>query len=374
MNKASLVLALASLGILSGGQAAHAASPLVLASIGLFGPNGEVISYEKEGNTIHLRVCQKNTLASEISADQGCQLADGTSEVVMSESDFRGLVNTGLAKIDKSQLSQQQKTLLERDLTDLPSLDDKRKQLGELQKQLQRLEDFKAQNPQDYDANDERRLKDQIQCIKDSLSGYGDIIDAKNQVAGIVDSLLVDMNGKPLRRTLKHSSDGNGIAYNLLRSLASVDACDPGKVSKAPSGYMCRAGTVMWKVENDTYAGKRVYRDMKSGLKVTEPLDGTSNQYNAGARCNNGYRLPSGYPSSINGQYGFPNQDSDFTALESDNIRQVVPGMSSHWFWSSSVVPDVTYYAYVFSGNYGGIGDGSRDYNSGAALCVAGGR
>src|SRR5579862_4092598 len=123
MNKTSLVLALASLGILSGGQASHA-------SIGIFTPNGEVISYENEGDTIHIRVCQKNTLASEISGDQGCPLADGTSEVVMSESDFRGLANNGLAKID------------------LPSLDDRRQQLGELQKQLQRLEAFKAQNPQ----------------------------------------------------------------------------------------------------------------------------------------------------------------------------------------------------------------------------------
>ena len=48
------------------------------------------------------------------------------------------------------------------------------------------------------------------------------------------------------------------------------------------------------------------------------------------------WRLPSGYPRSLNGKDGFPNHDSDFVVLEAYGIRQVIPGISSKYFVSSS--------------------------------------
>jgi hypothetical protein len=102
MNKKTLMMVIACLGIL-GAQPAMAVGPTIFASIGLIGPNGEVISYEKEGDSIRLRVCAKNTLKDEIESGFGCKLADGTSEVVLSEKDFRGLISVSLGKIPPPQ-------------------------------------------------------------------------------------------------------------------------------------------------------------------------------------------------------------------------------------------------------------------------------
>lgn len=381
MKNKNLLIALTGFGMLLNTASAHAGS------VGVFGPNGEVISYEKKSDGIHVRVCQKNSLTSEIESDSGCTLAEGTSEVVLSEKDFRTLVKTRIARIDKSALSAAQKTILERALTDLPSLDAKRQQLKNLQAQLKkiqaqlkRLDAFKGENPHDYDLNEEKNflneektLKDHVNSVKDSLAGYAEIIDAKNQVSQIIDQLITDMDGKPMKQVFRRSQGGTGIAYYLLRGLASVEACDPAKVATAESGYICRADLALWLVNSDTYAGKRVYTDLKSGLKVTETVATKINQYDAEKQCKDGFSLPTGYPSSQNGTNGFPKQDSEFVRLESDHIRDVVPGMNDNkWFWSSSVLANNTYFAYDFFGFNGYIDYDNRGYvfpNS-AVVCV----
>lgn len=266
--------------------------------VSLLGPNDEVLVYEQEGDSIRLRVCQKNTARSEI--EDGCQPAQGTSEVVMSERSFRALVNEGLATVDKRILSPKQKKLFQRDLL-----------------------------------------------------------------------VLREMNGKPIRRVLKHSQDGGGIAYNMLLRLATVETCDPSKVEQAAAGYMCRADDVVWKIESQAYAGKRVYRDMKSGIRVTAPLDGKHSQYSAEGLCKNGFHLPTGYPAGINGKYGLPTQDSDFTTLENDHVRDVVPGIKNNWLWSSSLFPSNSVSAFEFNGYDGNIDIIFRGALYEEVVCVA---
>jgi hypothetical protein len=62
----------------------------------------------------------------------------------------------------------------------------------------------------------------------------------------------------------------------------------------------------------------------------------------------------------------------EFEIAEEHGFREVLE-IDSGWFWSSSVNPSNTYYAYVFFvGYYGGIGFDSRDFNVDSVVCVAG--
>lgn len=355
---------------LSGRTAAVLANSGILTIVAVVGPQGEVISYEKSGEEIIIRPCAKNTLPSEIEYG-GCILAGVPSDVRMSEADFRSLVLAKLSTLNTKDLSAEQKKLLEQALSADPNADEDARNLTNLEGELSRNQAFKKEFPDDYDAKEEQRLKIQIQCIKDRQNGYAPILKAKKDVSDLLNTLVDDMGAEKVKRTLRYSQDKTGIAFNVLKEIATVDACDPGKVARAASGYMCRAGGVMWKVENETYANKRVYRDMKSGLKVTEPLDGTSNHDNAASRCKDGYWLPSGYLTLWNGDYGFPNQDSEFVTLRRDGVRSVVPGMKEHWFWSSSVNPGYSYSAYYFRGGTGDISIVARETGDGSIICVS---
>ena len=47
--------------------------------------------------------------------------------------------------------------------------------------------------------------------------------------------------------------------------------------------------------------------------------------------------------------FGLPTIE-EFQKAEQDGIREVVPNMYGHWFWSASLYPSNAYFARVFSG------------------------
>jgi hypothetical protein len=63
----------------------------------------------------------------------------------------------------------------------------------------------------------------------------------------------------------------------------------------------------------------------------------------------------------------------EFEEAEKHGIREVL-NMNGYWFWSSSVSPDDTDYAYVFYGNFGDIYYAYRGGSSivDAVVCVQG--
>lgn len=115
---------------------------------------------------------------------------------------------------------------------------------------------------------------------------------------------------------------------------------------------------------------------------IVKKADGTPyfmNHKNATAYCKSiGAELPSGWESSQNKSNG--GQNSDFVRLREymgatsrsneGYAPQVLPNLThvqdgetrNRYFWSSSVHPDYSNYAYVFNGRYGYIGTGNRDY------------
>ncbi len=85
---------------------------------------------------------------------------------------------------------------------------------------------------------------------------------------------------------------------------------------------------------------------------------GRANQYDAIDNC-----------KAIAGS--LPSKD-DFIRGEANGIREVLPNMKYRWFWSSSLHPGYSDYAYVFNGDYGDVDDHIRSYSGYFVRCVAG--
>jgi hypothetical protein len=81
------------------------------------------------------------------------------------------------------------------------------------------------------------------------------------------------------------------------------------------------------------------------------------------------WRVPSGYPKSLNGKNKFPNHDSDFVVLEEDGIRDAVPGLATKWFVSSSDA-EGEYSSYGYDGEFGGVNAGCDGNGNVSLRCV----
>ena len=174
---------------------------------------------------------------------------------------------------------------------------------------------------------------------------------------------------------------------------SSTEACDPQTIAKAVKGYTCvvkaKRGSVAWRVEAVISTESRTFRvmkDLKSGLYVSDDMGKHSHEFAVKQNlCDSpdysnhrdnltsvSWRLPSGYPRSLNGKDGFPNHDSDFVILEDDGIRQVIPGISSKYFVSSSEAgKPADYISYGFDGEFGGIDAGCNGNGMASLRCVA---
>jgi hypothetical protein len=174
---------------------------------------------------------------------------------------------------------------------------------------------------------------------------------------------------------------------------SSTEACDPQTIAKAVKGYTCvvkaKGGSVAWRVEAVISTESRTFRvmkDLKSNLYVSDDMGKHSHEFavkqnlcdspdysnHRGNLTSVSWRLPSGYPRSLNGKNGFPNHDSDFVILEDDGIRQVIPGISSKYFVSSSEAgKPADYISYGFDGEFGGIDAGCNGNGMASLRCVA---
>ena len=174
---------------------------------------------------------------------------------------------------------------------------------------------------------------------------------------------------------------------------SATETCDPQTIAKAVKGYTCvvktKSGSVAWRVEAVIPTESRTFRvmkDLKSGLYVSDDMGKHSHESavkenlcqspdysnQRGNLTSVSWRLPSGYPRSLNGKNGFPNHDSDFVILEDDGVRQVIPGISTKYFVSSSEAGKTAdYISYGFDGEFGGIDAGCNGNGMASLRCVA---
>jgi hypothetical protein len=179
------------------------------------------------------------------------------------------------------------------------------------------------------------------------------------------------------------------MVWNFTSRAGGLDACDVQVTAKAAQGYTCtvktKSGPVTWRVEAVVAGSRtfRVFQDLKSGLYVSDDL-GKHSQDSAvkqklcespdyaGHRGNLtrvSWRVPTGYPASLNGKKGLPGRDSDFVALEADGIREVIPNLNGKWFVSSSDVEGDTF-PYGYDGEFGGLNTGCNGNGNTSLRCV----
>jgi hypothetical protein len=127
--------------------------------------------------------------------------------------------------------------------------------------------------------------------------------------------------------------------------------------------------------KRDPKSGKfmEVWKDAKSGLLWGDAQDKRYTHYNAIALDSKGKVVSETACKSDEGKaanaqigekaFGLPSK-AEFEAAEKNGVREVVPNMRDRWFWSASVHPGSSGYAFVFYGNDGYVGHGYRDYVS----------
>lgn len=109
-----------------------------------------------------------------------------------------------------------------------------------------------------------------------------------------------------------------------------------------------RKGTI-W-----THVGLHSWKDESSGLTWFPENPGRYNHKETMDLENDKQRLPT---------------KEEFEEAEKHGIREVL-NMFNKWYWSASVHPSYSYYAYDFSGGDGDIGYDSRDDSYVSVRCV----
>lgn len=191
--------------------------------------------------------------------------------------------------------------------------------------------------------------------------------------------------------TFLHHAPRIAVCAVLLSRVAAADPapCDPHTVEQAAPGYTCvvktRLGPVTWRVEAVVPGSRafRVVKDLKSGLYVSDDLGKHSHGSavsqklcsapayadRRGNLTTVAWRLPTGYPRSLNGTHGLPDRDSDFVVLEDHGVRQVIAGLANKWFVSASD-PAGDGFSYGYDGELGGLDTGCDGNGNVSVRCV----
>jgi len=323
------------------------------ASIPLIGPGSATFSFEQIGGEMHARVCPDDSLISDTEGTEMCAIKPGTSEIVMSVAAFKKYLQQALYALDPSTLASDQREMLANALIDASPLLAQKKTLDGLKAKLERMEKRKKESPQDFDETryqaEVKRVLEQMLEAQSQADRLDAVTGAQAQVTLLVDQLVKDMAGPKAPHPFRDSSDGSQLGYRLLKNLINPPACSTALTGSAPVGTACLAGDATWLVSK-TDQGVRVFRDLKSGMALT-PMDarGFYSQSQAGAICEGqSFLLPAA---------------QEFTLLEQDHVRDVVPALLFHRSWTSD-------YRQAF-GTSGQI-EKLDNKESGAVVCLAG--
>lgn len=360
-----------------------------MAAVMVVGPSGEVLSFKRQNGQIETRVCETNSLPSEVASEAGCALEAGTTPTIIKPSLFKKSFQKALRKINTSELTETEKTLLDQYFI-VPVSDDNttRTLISELEAKLKKIRDFKAIYPNDYDSEEEKSLTIRITALNESLKSPS--ADAQKKITAMVDSVLNDMSGNSIARTLRASESKGTILFQALQILSHTPSVctNPGISNFPTAGSACEIDVAPnWRMVEDTHTNKQYLWNSISNLYVTlfnnENISFSRAQRVCAPDANIDWHLPTGYPERVNGTAGFSSFDSELQRLVNNGLLKVMPKeMGNYLIWSTSTNPDsgdsVVYTMHGHDGFLGrlnineiGFFDSFRKVNMGTTvLCV----
>lgn len=272
-----------------------------LSSIGVFGPQGEVLVVEKNSALLkHLQVsiygCEKNALTSEIESPAGCSLKLNTIKLTLTPDSFRQLLVATFKNLAQTKtLDTSDQSFLDLALVDDQAFAEQEKKLKQLKEQFERNQAYKKENPNDYDQTEETYLVGAIADLEKKVNS-GPIAEAKIKFKHILDELAAAAEGKKLKLIVKASNKNQALLYKVLKSLNSaIVACDPKAMANATGGTLCHTSQHhLWQKTNDGN-----FIDLTNYMLVT-PVLGQEQHTQALTNCSlKGLYLPSGYTNII---------------------------------------------------------------------------
>ena len=160
---------------------------------------------------------------------------------------------------------------------------------------------------------------------------------------------------------------------NALAAQSSIDArikdCSAFSDSTKKSSKNVEWNLVSRRRDAETGKYYEVWKDSKSGLIWGDTLDNRYTHYKAVDACSSsdGKRASAKITDK---SFALPSKD-EYVDAEKNGIRGILPNMKDRWFWSSSVLPQGSGYAFYFYGNDGYVYFDYRDNDNDSVRCVS---
>ena len=384
----------------------------ILLSAGEVGPKGRVILAFRDGDKITFRVCADHTILGETAdeAKKNCLTKEGTKDVVPLQKELKTELPKVLAKVlnttDEESIKQIREMFEAQDPNMAPdgsklaelykSKDNLNNQIKDIDQKVKRIDDFsKKYGEKNADLDEKKKLLKQKEDVKTQVSTLDKEIAALEK-----DRESLKKEVAHLKDLMKRIEDQTKNVTDL--SDAERDQCESVRLSD-----------VLDHLADQNFYGTGVIWDDIAKDKNGKVL--IMNQYDAEKYCANlekdgktDWRLPTvreqALLSQSMGAKGI--KETQFAEIKSSDARvsaeitqmgkdnyypiykknaagdtvvdfyfnysgyQKPDGdLGQNWFWSSSVHPYDSSFAYVLSGRYGSVSYDSRD-DSHAVRCV----
>lgn len=237
--------------------------------VGVVGPSGEVITYERDPqtHTMIMRRCAKANLTP-IEMERGCDLAEEIPEIRVPHKDFATIAGATLSTLSREQLRSKHQEILDRYKMECatPAHEDE-ETIAMLKIKLQRIQTIKKDFPAEYDKKEEEALLIHLQCVQTRFLGT-------EEAWALIKPLITHMAGKTVKTLLSFAKiDHTKIEYNFLKDL--VETCHTAKTAVYPAGTVCRTSKGnFWRIEQPNLWESMYSTPTHSGQTVTDLTNG----------------------------------------------------------------------------------------------------
>jgi hypothetical protein len=334
--------------------------PASVTDVGVIGPDGDVILFYKDGDYIIVKSCDPNTILglTPVEARANCQGKSNRVPVESFKQAIRNLVSTDRLNVLKPLTPEEVKAYAK----DGPSSSQIEALVIELDKINAFITTYGAEN-----ANLVRK-EELITALRSSETRVSAIKKINTEIEKAL-NLIADQTKLTLT---KFNTDKDKFLYTVLKNFNPSQKFPCGLKGSVDErikdcSYQLTSENAGFVLVTRTKEFKEVHKETKTGLLWGDRLPSIMNHYSAEKACNAGLAEVAGINGG--GTWRLPSKE-EYEEAEKNGIRKALPNMN-YWFWSSSMLRDVSNLAWLFNGVIG-----STDYdiyrnNLDSVRCVA---